>query len=386
MKNITSLKKKTISALAVIMTLTALTCPAFAEGTEELETAPVCEVPAVETPAAEEKEEKNTEADKPEAKEEKAEDEKKAENKTNPEGTKKELSTDIDDDAKSVNVNQSISTTTVNNTTVNVTINSKETTINNETVTKTVPVSARTVPTPALAKKTEPQKEPKPIVPTDAPRVIKDPVSETVSAGGSCTFTAKADNYTWVMWYFAKGNQTINAANASSTFTGLKVSGANTGVLTLSNIPSSLNGWAVNVVYGNGELKTSAKACNITVLSNGTKSSYTTNALSVNTTAKAATTKAAAANLSSVSVSPAAEVTEETAVTKTSTVNSEPTTIKVASASSEISSNEKNEKNTTDTFTVAAVIISVLTIVYAAVIFKDDIKRLLKVNGYSPRH
>ena len=94
-------------------------------------------------------------------------------------------------------------------------------------------------------------------------RVTKSPTSENVAYGGSCMFIAHAANAKSVTWYIcnADGSNVIPAADAPSRFSGLRVSGANTDTLTLSNVPSSMNGCRVQACFtGEGGPVYSAEA------------------------------------------------------------------------------------------------------------------------------
>ena len=88
----------------------------------------------------------------------------------------------------------------------------------------------------------------------DKPPVItKNPTGETVEVGGSAQFVARADNADSFVWRLVSADttNTIPAKDASYYFNGLEVSGADTERLSLSNIPKSLNGWAVECKFTN---------------------------------------------------------------------------------------------------------------------------------------
>lgn len=88
----------------------------------------------------------------------------------------------------------------------------------------------------------------------DKPPVItKNPTGETVEAGGTAQFVARADNADSFVWRIVSADttNTIPARDASYYFSGLEVSGADTERLTLSNIPTSLNGWAIECKFTN---------------------------------------------------------------------------------------------------------------------------------------
>ena len=85
------------------------------------------------------------------------------------------------------------------------------------------------------------------------PVITKNPTGETVEAGGTAQFVARADNADSFVWRIVSADttNTIPARDASYYFTGLEVSGADTERLTLSNIPKSMNGWAVECKFTN---------------------------------------------------------------------------------------------------------------------------------------
>lgn len=106
----------------------------------------------------------------------------------------------------------------------------------------------------------------------DKIKITKSPGAETVAEGGSCNFTAHANNYKTVEWYFQKGNSKVVASDAASVFKGLKISGTNSEKLKLSNIPAEMNGWQVYCVFKTpGESKTS-KSCSLKVTTKKTGS------------------------------------------------------------------------------------------------------------------
>ena len=82
-------------------------------------------------------------------------------------------------------------------------------------------------------------------------RVTKSPTSESVPYGGSCLFIAHASNATSVTWYIANGDASIvlTAAEAANNISGLSVSGANSDTLSLSGIPSWMNGYQVQACF-----------------------------------------------------------------------------------------------------------------------------------------
>jgi hypothetical protein len=81
--------------------------------------------------------------------------------------------------------------------------------------------------------------------------VTKSPTSESVPYGGSCSFIAHAANATSVTWYIASSDAGMitTAAEASSVVSGLYVSGAYSDTLSLSGIPSWMNGCQVQACF-----------------------------------------------------------------------------------------------------------------------------------------
>lgn len=88
--------------------------------------------------------------------------------------------------------------------------------------------------------------------------ITKNPTGETVDAGGSATFIARADNAASRVWRIVSKDttQTINAKDASGYFRGLSVSGTDSDTLVLSNIPSSMDGWSVECKFIGADGKT----------------------------------------------------------------------------------------------------------------------------------
>ena len=105
---------------------------------------------------------------------------------------------------------------------------------------------AASTPTP------EPTPTPTP-TPVPKPNITKNPTGETVDAGGSAIFIAKADGCEKYEWHFlsADGSKDLTRAQAVTYFTGLNVSGENTNTLTLGSIPSTMDGWRVCCHFSN---------------------------------------------------------------------------------------------------------------------------------------
>lgn len=89
-------------------------------------------------------------------------------------------------------------------------------------------------------------------------KITKNPTGETVDAGGSATFIARADNAASRVWRIVSKDttKTVNAKEAAAYFSGLSVSGADTDTLVLSNIPSSMHEWSVECKFIGADGKT----------------------------------------------------------------------------------------------------------------------------------
>lgn len=98
------------------------------------------------------------------------------------------------------------------------------------------------------------------------PVVTKNPTGETVIEGGSAVFVAKATNTKQYVWEIAIADAVIDCADLPGYLgTGVKVSGANTQKLTLSNIPLSLNGAWVRCRFVGAEESVESEFAKITV-------------------------------------------------------------------------------------------------------------------------
>lgn len=89
-------------------------------------------------------------------------------------------------------------------------------------------------------------------------KITKNPTGETVDAGGSATFIARADNAASRVWRIVSKDttKTVNAKEAAAYFSGLSVSGADTDTLVLSNIPASMHEWSVECKFIGADGKT----------------------------------------------------------------------------------------------------------------------------------
>lgn len=92
----------------------------------------------------------------------------------------------------------------------------------------------------------------------NALNITKHPTGETVNAGGSALFIARADNAVKLEWRIVSKDttRTIPASQAATYFRGLAVSGEQTESLALSNIPAEMDGWSVECKFTGGDGKT----------------------------------------------------------------------------------------------------------------------------------
>lgn len=93
--------------------------------------------------------------------------------------------------------------------------------------------------------------EPSPSPSDEPPRTTKDPTGENPVEGGQAIFIARADNATGFTWRLISPDNSVilDYNNLGGRFPGLMVSGGNTEILTLSNIPVELDGWKVACVF-----------------------------------------------------------------------------------------------------------------------------------------
>lgn len=80
---------------------------------------------------------------------------------------------------------------------------------------------------------------------TPRPEITKHPGRETLTEGDSCLFTARANNATDYYWFFKYGGTEVSAKEAPGYFPPLTVSGLNTEIIELKNVPTSLDGWQI---------------------------------------------------------------------------------------------------------------------------------------------
>ena len=93
------------------------------------------------------------------------------------------------------------------------------------------------------------------------PVVTKHPTNETVEEGGEAVFVAKAKYAQEYLWQLVTSNgTTYDCVFIHQYFPGLKVTGATTERLTLSNIPLELNGSRIRCLFTAGDTTASDEA------------------------------------------------------------------------------------------------------------------------------
>ena len=121
-----------------------------------------------------------------------------------------------------------------------------------------------------------------PIQTNQPPVITKNPTGETVEVGGTAQFVARADGATSFVWRIVSADttNTVTASEAPYYF-GVSVSGQDTERLTLSNIPKSMNGWAIECKFTNAAGSSYTTGAILTVKggssSSGSNSNTTTN-------------------------------------------------------------------------------------------------------------
>ena len=100
------------------------------------------------------------------------------------------------------------------------------------------------------------------------PIVTKNPTGETVQLGGSADFVARYENAIWAAWHFVSPDDSrdLSYHEIGGVFPELKVEGADTSVLNLSNIPSEMDGWKVYCVFSNNDGSVNTNSAAITVI------------------------------------------------------------------------------------------------------------------------
>lgn len=107
-----------------------------------------------------------------------------------------------------------------------------------------------------------------PVEESRAPVVTKNPSAESVKAGESAIFIARADNAAYYTWYLLDAGGTVRypAATVSEYLKGVTSAGANTERLVLSGLNEQLNGWMVECEFGNDYGTTMSAIASIEVL------------------------------------------------------------------------------------------------------------------------
>lgn len=100
------------------------------------------------------------------------------------------------------------------------------------------------------------------------PTITKNPTGEKVVEGETTTFIARADNTQQYVWIIAIADAEIDCADLPSYIGGgIKVSGANSEKLVLSNIPKSLDGSFIWCRFVGAEESVDSEAAKLTVIS-----------------------------------------------------------------------------------------------------------------------
>ena len=100
---------------------------------------------------------------------------------------------------------------------------------------------------------------------TTAPVLTKNPTGESIESGDSVVFVARADGASVVTWYITDGKTSYLASDIGNAFKGVVATGYNTERLVLENVPSDMNGWHAQAVFGNEYGTTSSTEAEITV-------------------------------------------------------------------------------------------------------------------------
>ena len=101
----------------------------------------------------------------------------------------------------------------------------------------------------------------------DRPKVTKDPTSETVDIGGTCSFVARYENAIWAVWHFVSpdGSRDLDYLDAGKEFKDLEIINGYASTMKLKKIPAALNGWTVYCRFSNNVGATDTKSAKITV-------------------------------------------------------------------------------------------------------------------------
>ena len=134
------------------------------------------------------------------------------------------------------------------------------------TATPTPAPTATPSPTPEPTK--APVSTPTPVQ-ISLPKISKEPADETVTANGSCTFTAQCDNATLSEWHFISPDGSLNVGYSvvQNQFPALKITGGNTKELKLEGVPELFNGVKVYCKFSNEAGSVNTSSAHITVKS-----------------------------------------------------------------------------------------------------------------------
>lgn len=80
------------------------------------------------------------------------------------------------------------------------------------------------------------------------PTITKQPESQTVKAGGSCSFSVKVKNVNALTWYFTnpETGESYTGKQLAKAVKGVKVVNPNKSKITLKKVPEEMHGWSVH--------------------------------------------------------------------------------------------------------------------------------------------
>ena len=127
--------------------------------------------------------------------------------------------------------------------------------------------TATPAPTEAPKATAAPAGTPEPTLapaPEGLPEITKDPTAESVLAGGTAIFVARASNAVSLQWILTDPMdlQSLDVSAAAQRFPGITVYGAETETLAISGMPEELDGWQMECRFTgpSGAVATSARA------------------------------------------------------------------------------------------------------------------------------
>lgn len=132
------------------------------------------------------------------------------------------------------------------------------------TATPTPAPTATPSPTPEPTK--APVSTPTPVQ-ISLPKISKEPADETVTANGSCAFTAQCDNATLAEWHFISpdGSLDVGYSVVQNQFPALKITGGNTRELKLEGVPELFDGVKVYCRFSNEAGTVNTSSAQITI-------------------------------------------------------------------------------------------------------------------------